>query len=310
MPPEELVPTNAIATPISAAPVPILPLTVGKFKASWMIIQQSWAILREDKEILWFPVLSGITSIIVFVILGVVLFFSSFSGGISMDTDSLGHAGASSISYVILFVYYLTMYLIANFFTAGIYTIVHGRFNGQNLTFKDGMAGAMENIGKIFWWSAILATVGIILRMIENRSQFIGKIVATLLGAAWGILTYFSLPSLIIGKMSVKDSFKQSASIIRKVWGETIIINLGVGTMVTTLVFLAAVTTVGTIALVPTIAVIIGMTALFFIFMIMLTIMSTAFNAIFKLAIYEYATTGRVPEGFSPELIQNAVRTK
>ncbi|MHB0865291.1 MAG: DUF6159 family protein [Minisyncoccota bacterium] len=287
----------------------VTPLTVGKFKASWMIVTQSWNILKKDEEILWFPVLSGITSIVALVIFGAVLFFVTLGGTLS-NIDSLGSTGVSAFSYVVLFFYYLVMFFIANFFTAGIYTIVNGRFNGQDLTFSDGMNGAKENIGKIFWWSAISATVGIILKIIEDQSRLIGKIVAALLGAAWGILTYFSLPALIIGKTSVKDSFKQSAAVIRKTWGETIIINLGVALAAMSLVFLGAAITLGVIMLAPTSMVMLGMGILFFIFMIALAIMAAAFDAIFKLAIYEYAMTGRVPEGFSPELIQNAVRAK
>ncbi len=196
-----------------------------------------------------------------------------------------------------------------NFFQAGIYTIAHGRFSGQDLSFSDGMKGATDNVGKIFTWSVISATVGVILQFIADRSRLIGKIVSFFLGAAWGILTYFSLPSLIIGKTSVKDSFKESASVIRKTWGETIIVNLGMNLFFMMLVFVGLALAIGLVFLIPTFVVVMGVITLFIIYIIALTVISSTLSSIFKLALYEYATTGKVPAGFSPELVQNAIRS-
>ncbi len=291
------------STPLPA-PLPLAPLTMGKFKASRMIVSQSWALLKQDKEIMWFPVLSAITSIIALTCFAAGIFFLCLGGTLEHINQTKGGA------YPFLFVYYLVMFFIVNFFQAGIYIIVHGRFNGQDLSFKDGIDGAMENVGKIFVWSAISATVGVLLQILADRSRWLGRIVAWLLGAAWNIMTYFSLPALIIGKTSIKDSFKTSASVIRKTWGETIIINLGVGLFFMVLIFLLLALCVGVVVLIPSWVVALGMLTLFVIAVILLSVISSALASIFKLALYEYATTGNIPQGFSPELIQNAVRGK
>src|SRR3989338_6354721 len=307
MPPQGTVPQSTYQPSPTSAPLP--PLTMGKFKASRAIVRESWAILKQDKEIMWFPVLSAVTSIIALIIMGAALFFLALGGsfeGFSGEGDDT----ANGLSYVILFVYYLVMFFITNFFQEGIYVIAHGRFNGRDLSFSDGMAGATDKMGKIFAWSFISATVGVILQMIAGRSKLIGKIVAGLLGAAWNILTYFSLPSLIIGNTSVENSFKESAAVIRKTWGETIIVNLGVGLFFMLLFFLGLALGVGIVVLVPDLFVGLGVSALFIVYVIGLTVISSALGSIFKLAIYEYATTGKVPQGFSPELVQHAVRAK
>lgn len=310
MPPQE----NALAgvsAPPPAAPVApaIVPLQMGKFKASKTIVMESWNVLRQDKEIMWFPVLSSVVSVIVLTIFAGVLFVTAVSGG----ADFLSNADegvTSATSYAIVFVYYLLMFFIVNFFQAGVYTIVHGRFNGQDLTFSDGMRGATQNAGKIFLWSLISATVGVILQFIANRSKWLGQIVAWLLSAAWGILTYFSLPSLIVGQTSVTQSFKDSASVIRRTWGETIIINLGVGLFVSFLIAIEIIFAVGVVVLVPDINVVAGVAILSVLYFIVLSVISSSLGAIFKLALYEYATTGKIPQGFSPEVIQNAILKK
>lgn len=303
MPPQEIV-SQSVSTP---APLP--PLRMGKFAASRMIVQESWKILKQDKEIMWFPVLSAITSLVALMIMAGIGFFVLLDGNVE-NLKGASKEGMGDFSYVILFIYYLVMFFIVNFFQAGIYIIAHGRFNGQDLSFRDGWNGAIAQSDKIFMWSVISATVGVVLRMTSDRSRLIGRIVAALLGAAWGILTYFSLPSLIIGKKSVQDSFKESASVIRKTWGETIIVVLGVGLFFTLLFFLGVALLVGVVILVPDPIVMIGTIVLLIIFTILISVISSALGSIFKLAIYEYATTGKVPQGFSPELIQHAVKGK
>jgi hypothetical protein len=94
-----------------------------------------------------------------------------------------------------------------------------------------------------------------VLQFIADRSKLVGKIVASIFGAAWAILTYFSLPSLVIGQRTVKESFKESAALIRKTWGETIIVNFGVGFFFGILFFLGLALSIGIIVLVPIFAI-------------------------------------------------------
>lgn len=308
MPPQDTAPfTPESQEPTATVPPQKTELKVGKFKASRMIVNESWALLKQDKEILWFPVLSSLASLVALAVMGILFFIlvmgsdiHAFDGNTEQDFGVLG--------YVLAIAYYTVMFFIVNFFQAGIFIIVHGRMNGTDLSFRDGIQGAKDVAGKIFLWSLISATVGVVLRAIAERSKLIGKIVVMLLGAAWNILTYFSLPSLVIGKTSVTDSFKMSANTIRKMWGETIIIQIGVGLFFMLLFFLGFAVAVGVIILAPTTLVAIATGTLFIIYVIALSIIASTLGAIFKLALFEYACTGIVPQGFSPELIQNAVK--
>jgi hypothetical protein len=212
------------------------------------------------------------------------------------------------VGYVLCFIYYVVMFFITNFFQAGIYTIAHARMNGRDLSLGDGLRGAQAAAGKIFVWSLISATVGMVLRTIAERSKIIGKIVAVVLGAAWNILTYFSLPALVISNVSVKESFKLSAATIRKTWGETIIVNVGVGLFFGLTLFGGLALGIGTMILAPSAPVILAVSVLMVVYAVMLIIISSALDAIFKLALYEYAQTGTIPGGFSPDLIRGAVR--
>lgn len=282
---------------------------IGKFKASKMIVSESWNILKQDKELAWFPVMSFIVSLITLLVFAAVVFFVVLSGNINSVMD-FSSSGGEAWGYIILFVYYTLIFFVTNYFLAAMYIIINGRFKGQNLSISDGLGGANKILGKIFVWSLISATVGVILRIISDKSKIIGKIVSALLGAAWSIMTYFSLPSLVIGGSSIKDSFRDSASIIRKTWGEAIIINFGVGLFFFLLTVVALLISLIIVIISPTTIVVISVGVLFLLYIIAITIISSTLGSIFKLALYEYGKNGTIPTGFTPELITGAIKKK
>ncbi len=291
-----------------SAPTPeSTPMKIGKFKASRMLVKESWGVLRQDKELLLFPVVSAFTSLIALIVFIGLFFFIVLQGDVKM-LDTISENGSEIVGYATLFLYYLLMFFITNYFLAGVYTIVQGRFTGQDLSFNDGIHNVNKHMGKIFVWSLISATIGIILRVISDKSELLGKFIASLFGAAWAILTYFSLPSLIIGQKTIKESFKESASLIRKTWGETIIVNFGIGLFFMILTFIVMAISVGIIFLVPVIEIFILVIALFVLYIIAVSIISSTLNSIITLALYQYALTGTVPQGFTPELIIGTVK--
>jgi len=292
-----------------AAPAPA---KIGKFRASKMIVKESWALLSHDRELLLFPVLSALTFLVGLAILGAVYYFG-IAGGSLEGLKSFENAEQSVQNitvYAVVFAYYLLVFFVTNFFQAGMFIIVNARMNGGSLSLGRGIGGAMQHVGRIFVWSLISATVGVVLQIISDKSKLIGKIVAAVLGAAWNILTYFSLPSLVIGQTSVIGSFKESAAIIRKTWGETIIVSFGVGLFFGLIMLLLV--AIGVIILIffPTMAVAIGVGSALVILIVLLTILSSTLSSIFKLVLYEYARTGNVPQGFSPEVVQSAIKVQ
>ena len=54
-----------------AAPMQPPERKLGRFEASKIIVRESWAILKADKEMMWFPVLSAVGSALVLVAFGV-----------------------------------------------------------------------------------------------------------------------------------------------------------------------------------------------------------------------------------------------
>lgn len=299
--------TNTTNT-TNTAPAQQAPVKMGKLKTSFMITKESWNVLKQDSNMMLFPIISLILTLLSCAVFFGVLYFIFTQAGDRID--ALSETQLDIIGYVIGFLGYLITFFIANYFMACIYFMAHARFNGQAVTFSQSISKTNSYIGRIFAWSAVSATVGVVLKAIAEKSETAGKIVAWLFGAAWNVLTYFSLPFLIIGDRSIKNSFTDSAALIRKTWGEAIIINLGLSAFFGLLTFLSIALAIGVIVLVPTTIMMIVVGVLLVVVLVVMAVISSTLSAILKLALYEYASTGKIPSGFTPGLIQNMITTK
>jgi hypothetical protein len=294
--------------PVSDAhPVPSVRKT-GKLEASYRLTRQSFALLQKDKEILLFPILSTLATLAV---VGVMLFgayaiLTSGSSDAVIQKLSQGEQGRIAV-YAFVFVQYLIGAFIVTFFQAGLTAIVHGRLQGKDLGFRDGMRIAMDHIGKIFLWSLLSATVGLVLRIVSDRSKFVGKLVAGLLGAAWGVVTLFIVPTLILEPGTVKDAVRRSAETFRKAWGETILVHFSIG-LCMMLLGLAGVAAFVLLLFTQSLSLILGGAVVLALFLVALGILSSTLETVFRVVLYEYARTGAVPDGFSPELVTGAIR--
>jgi hypothetical protein len=145
--------------------------TMGKFRGSWTLFTQSLNLLRQDKEVVLFPVLSSIVILVV-----TALFVTGiWLGGLIEFVDDDAVVTNDIQMMVVLFAYYVTSFFIATYFKVGLTAVVFERINGRNIDFSDGISRANQIAGKILVWSLITSTVGMILRFISERSRLLGK---------------------------------------------------------------------------------------------------------------------------------------
>src|SRR5207237_6690384 len=95
----------------------------------------------------------------------------------------------SPVQYLILAAFYFCTSFIAIFFNAAIVGAATIRLQGGDPTLSDGLRLAWSHAGKIVAWAAVTATVGLILRSLEERAGLLGRIVLGIIGAAWSAIT-------------------------------------------------------------------------------------------------------------------------
>jgi hypothetical protein len=273
---------------------------MGRIRNSWNLVKQSFAILRSDTVLMLYPVLSAIACVLAtaFVVAGggIVAF-----PAIRAATQANVHWQPTPLFSVVgVFVFYLVNYFVMVFFNTALVGAATIRLQGGTPTLRDGLALAWERKGIILQWAVLAATVGTVLKMIEQRAQLIGRLVAKIVGLAWTLASFFVVPILAFEKLGPVDALKRSAEIFRKTWGEEVAGGLSLGLIFFLLtlpgfLLLAAGAVLGHL---PGFLIALALMILYFVF---LAVASSAVHGIFVAALYRYATTGEVAEGFQAE---------
>ena len=98
------------------------------------------------------------------------------------------------------FAFYFSTYFVIIFCNSALISCAMMRFNGQEPSVGDGFRMAMSRLPQIFAWALVSATVGMLLKVIENAHEKVGYYISMLLGAAWSIMTFFVVPVLVVEK--------------------------------------------------------------------------------------------------------------
>ena len=284
----------------------------GRIKRGIQLAKEALNVLKLDKELLWFPILSGIFSLILFAVFTILLFF--YYGGSDLSKLEIQNA-----HYGILFVYYLVSYFFIIFFMASLVGAAHIRLKGGDPTVKDGLALAFKRIGKLFSWALISAIVGLIFRVIVDQikksdkigpaGKIIAVIITAIIGLAWYLLTFFMIPILLFEDLGVFSSIKRSGQLFKKSWGETFVSNIGIGAFFFLFYIGGFILFMG-IAIYLAFNVSFGAAVIaflsFLLYVLVIVTISKTLQGIVLAALYIFATTGKVPKAFSPDLIKHA----
>ena len=281
----------------------------------WKLAKQSAVVLKQDKELILFPLFSGLACLLAMASFAVPAYFSGILEAFIAEEEGAAAGGgqtAQIMFYVLVFLFYFVSYFIVIFFNSALVACAIIRLKGGNPNLKDGLGASMARLPQIAGWALVAATVGMILKVIESRSEKVGQVVAGLLGMAWSVTTFFVIPVLVVEKAGPVDAFKRSVAVMKKTWGESLSANFGIGFFT----FLA--TLVGFIPLVAGIflcmseMVALGaiLIAVGVILVLIVSLISSALGSILLAALYIYAEEGEVPSGFDAEMISGAFATK
>ena len=277
-----------------------------RLSRSWSLIKASAGVLAQDKELLVFPLLSAICTLLV-----VAAFVLPALGLRALDGVRSG--GVSGAMYVLGFLFYLVQYFVIFFFNSALVGAALIRLDGGDPTLRDGLRIASSKWVSILGYAAIAATVGLILRSLQERAGWLGRIVVGFLGVAWTVASFLVVPVLVSRDVGPLDAIKESALLLKKTWGENLIGQGGVG-LVFSLIFVAM-TVLGALAIVGAAmsgsGVVIGLVvALVVIAFLLAALIHAALSGIYSAALYRYAVGQEASIGFDGQLLQRAFAVK
>jgi hypothetical protein len=273
------------------------------FSRSWELAKSSLSVLRSDKELLLFPLVSFIGLVLVSIGFAIPWFAL---GGVNQIQDGQ----VNIVSLVLAFLYYLVAYTVTFFFQTALVAAAMIRLDGGDPTLGDGFRAATSRLPQILGYAVIAATVGMILRWISERAGLVGAIIIGIIGFAWNLATFLVVPVLVMENLGPIDAIKRSGSLLRKTWGEQLIGAGGIGLVFGLLVFVVVMIGAGLIVAVSssTTLVIVVLIALFIVAGL-IGLIGSAASGVYTASLYRYATKGDPGTAFSADTIAGAFRS-
>lgn len=283
-----------------------------KIANSLRLAQESWGVLKQDSELMIFPVLSVVATIAIALSFCTSIYFLIVGSSRYINLDSIDNSDLGNIiSIVFLFAMYFIGYCCVLFCNTALLYCAKIRFDGGNPTIKDGLKAGFANLRNIVAWAAIGATIGIVLSQIEEKLGILGGIIRMVVGGAWTVITYFAIPVIIFEGVGPIEGIKRSKAIIEKTWGEslTAVVGLqGAQTLISfgsLLIFMASIA--GAVALESWQLAAAGL-GLMIIITIGGSIVFSCLAQIYCAALYVYATTNEPPSAYRQESFSSAFK--
>jgi len=114
-------------------------------------------------------------------------------------------------------------YFVMVFFNVALVGVANSRLMGGTWTFRDGIELAWERKGAILQWALVAATVGVVLRTLEERLGLIGRLIMRIIGIVWTLACYFVVPVLAFEDLTPVEAVKRSSKLFRDTWGEKVV---------------------------------------------------------------------------------------
>jgi hypothetical protein len=274
---------------------------LSNIKKGWELGKATRKLVFKDKKLMIFPLVAAIAVIaeIIAILLPSALFLV---------------ANSNSFYYfiLVLLLFYFVVTFTSTYIIMAMFIGFRSFSNKQPIGFKDAFKQVRPYTKLIAEWSLFYAVIIVGIRLLESRIRGIaGLIFGAAVAFAIGIATLFVVPVILDKKLSPIKALKESSSFIIKNFGKTFgglayvdlyglaIIFLGILLVIAgfslisfNLIIGAAVILVGI-----GIAVIGG-------------IITSMLSNIFRLIMYDFLSYGKVPEGFTPDMLKNAVKQK
>ncbi len=274
-----------------------------RLRRSFYLVGASAQVLRQDKHLLLFPIISAVAMLLVLAAFALPLF------GLA-SIDGIGKGGAYSAA----FLFYIVQYFVIFYFNTALVGAVMIRLDGGSPSLGDGLAIANGRIGTILGYAVISATVGVILRAIQERVGFIGRLIAGLLGAGWAVATFLVVPVIAAGGQGATGAIAESTALLKRTWGENLAGQVGLNVAFSLLYFFLAAGAAGLAFVIATTGAAPVLYLLLAVVVVLAVLgcvlMHATLSGIYSAVLYRYAVGGGDAPGFDQATLASAFQQK
>ncbi len=219
------------------------------------------------------------------------------------------------IGYLVVIVIYFVSVFLATFSNVAFFNEILNSLNGRSVSIMGGLKFATTRLKAIFLWSLFAGTIGLIIKMLEERVGFIGRLVLRFIGIAWSVACVFVVPAIVREEEHSSPILflRNSAATLKRTWGESLIGYLGIqfGTVLVLLISIFLLIGGAIVSAVLSNFWIIAVVAVLWLVGIMVfAFLTNVASQVYKGALFIYATEGVTPDPFLPEQMEMAWKVK
>jgi len=274
---------------------------MGRMATGWHLTKECADVIRHDKSLIVYPIIAGLAELAV-----IAAFALPFWASGAFSTS---RGGVTVIDVVGIVAFYFVSYFVIAFCSAALVGAALARLRGGEPTIGEGFRAATSHFGALAGWAAIGASIGLVLSLIQEKLGVAGQIVGGLAGAAWGVITFLVVPTIVAEDLGPKAAIKRSTSLLKQTWGEQLTGRFAIGAVFALL--LLATIVVGTVAIIfasmASAAVAIVVAVVLGLLVGVLVLLAQTFNGVFSAALYQFTTTGDAGRGFDTETMRTAL---
>lgn len=272
----------------------------GRFQNSLALARSSWKVLRDDKHLTLLPLLSLAVTLVVAVAVLLPI-------GLIVRNGSAGYSGSKPLVWGLAFIGSVVATYIVVFFNAALVYAANKRFQAEPVSIREAIESAQSRAHVLLPWAVVSASVSVVLRAVEQRGGIFGRIIGSLAGVAWSVVTFLVLPVLVFEGLGPIAAVKRSGALFKHTWGENVMTNAGIGIVGMFAMLAGAIPLVLFLAIGGPLAVV-GIVA-FVLWVVAVMLVTTTLTGIFQTALYRFAIGQPVP-GFEPAELQGSFRTR
>ncbi|MFM8350819.1 MAG: DUF6159 family protein [Actinomycetales bacterium] len=274
---------------------------------SKLLTQKSWAIIRQNRYLLAFPVLGFLVSLVPLAIFWVPAGFFL-----------LNNQNWAGIVLAILGVF--ANQIVISISSGGLVAAADAELSGQDSSIAHGIGRALLRLVPLIGWALVATVVNVIVGAMRGRggngaADALRNLAAAGVLAMWQLVTFFVLPFIMLEGLGPIAAIKQSFALFRQKWGTQIFGGVRIGGLVGLVTILPGILLVllgGWLAISGSATALgfgIGVIVLgILLFMIGALVLSTM-RGIFSVVLFRFASQGTVEGGFTAEELTGAVRT-
>ncbi len=285
-----------------------------RLHTSWQLLGSSVRVLRDQPRLLLFPVVTmACTLAMALFFLAPIVFLGIEAGAFAEGWEAAAQE-FKPVFYGYGAVVYLASMFIATFFNVAFYHETMRALAGESISLRRGWEFAFSRLGAIVCWSLLAGVVGLIIKAIEERMGWLGRIVMGFVGTAWSVAAVFAIP--IIVRRSDRNPIavlRDSAVLLKRTWGEALVGFVGFQ-LATALIVVGLILGLGAAVVVgfllhlswfPFLLLAVGIVGI-----VATGIFLGVATDVYRCALYLYASEGVVPGPYTTEMMNAGWKVK